>query len=343
MQTAQRMRLYMLEGDFPSAHGLGEQHEANQPQAGRPHALIEQYMVQIAFRLGNLDQAHTRADKIDEPVDTYNRVYITGTVKDAHGTPIPNARVVAWSGDLDGDARRIFTDRLTGDESMTDADGHYTIWAAVDGAVMAERDDLRSTPVATPAKGDDLTLVLEPVHGLSGKVTGTLPPLDAVVHFQAGKAAWLDHAVVGSDHTYRIIGVPPGPATLELRGILDRENRVILGGPARDNATLTWPSGSTLDVITGKPGYIHVLRAPAHARKSGTTIFYVSDGTDTAQDTTTPVGFATVTAEGQKLYARGDFHAVFHDIPPGPIVVCRAETCIDAKAPATGTLAVRIP
>src|SRR6185503_11038968 len=41
MQTAQRMRLAMRRGDFQGAHALGEQHEATQPQAGRPHALIE--------------------------------------------------------------------------------------------------------------------------------------------------------------------------------------------------------------------------------------------------------------------------------------------------------------
>ena len=345
MQTAARMRLYMLQGDFEAAHGLGLQHEESEPQAGRPHALIERFMIQIAWRLGNLDQAHTRADKLDEPDQNFERAFITGTVKDAHGTPIPNARVVAWQGDLDGDARRIFTDRMTGDESTSLADGSFTIWAPVDGAVMAERDDLRSTPIATPAKGDKIALVLQPVHGLSGKVTGgdTLPPLDAYVRFQAGKAGWLDRAVVGPDRTFRIIGVPPGPATLGLAGILDRAGRTITGGAARDNVTLAWPAGATLDVIVGKAGDVHVLRAPARASRDGSTIRYVNGGNDTAVATATPIGFANLTPDGGKLYARGEFHAVFHDIPPGPIVVCLEDKCANATAPATGTLAVRIP
>jgi tetratricopeptide (TPR) repeat protein len=345
MQTAQRMRLAMRRGDFQGARAIGEQHEATQPQAGRPHALIEAYMVQIAFRLGNLDQAHTRADKAYEHDENYNRVFINGVVKDAHGTPIGNARVVAWLGDLDGDARRIFTDRLTGDEVMTDADGRFSVWAAVDGAIMAERDDLRSTPIAVPAKGDDLTLVLQPVHGLSGKVTGPtpLPPLDAVVRFQAGKAGWLDHAVVGADRTYRVIGVPPGAAMLELTGILERDDRVITAGSARDNATLAWPSGCTLDVIVAKAGDVRVLRGGSRVHREGSTISIINGGNDTAQGPATPIGFANLTAEGQKQYARGNLHAVFHDIAPGPVVVCLDDKCIDATAPKTGTLALRIP
>jgi len=344
LQTAARMRLYELQGDFRSAEELGVHHEDTQPQAGPGHAMIERRLVDVAWRLGDLDQTHTRADKLEDTRDDGDRAFLSGKVVDPRGTPIPNARVIAWSGDLDGDARRLRTAQLTnGAEEITDADGEFTLEAPLHGAVMAERDDLRSTPVVVPDHQGRVTLTIAPVHGLSGKVAGSPPPLDVFVRYQAGGNGWLDRAAVGSDRTFRVIGLPPGAATIGLAGVLEREGHTVSGGPARDNMTLSWPSGATLDVIAAKDGEILVMRGHVRAQKQGNSISYTGGGNDSAHARSQPIGFSSMTPEGEKLYAKGNVHAVFRDIAPGLVSACIDATCVEATVPASGTLAVRIP
>ncbi|HSN27861.1 MAG TPA: hypothetical protein VLT45_16340, partial [Kofleriaceae bacterium] len=327
-QTAQRMRLALLEGKPDAARALGRLHEQTQPQSGPAHALIEKQMVQAAWRDGDLEDAHTRADKLyDFEKETGSSALVVVTVKDAKGNPVAGARVVAWSGELSGDGRRIYTAAtFPGIAEMTNESGEATMMGApLDGALMAERDDLRSAPVPMP-HGDKLTIVIDATHAIAGRIAVPLPPpaLDAFVRFKAGKATWLDRTVVGRDGSFRITGVPAGPTVAGVMGGLDRSGHVITG----DLATLAWPGAATIDVISPAAGTITI----SHGKN------------DVAQLPLGPIGLGTITAEGQKVYRPGDLHAVFRDIAAGEISVCSSatNTCVRATAPARGAIAVVI-
>ena len=328
-QTAQRIRLALLQGQYGAARALGRLHEQNQPQAGPDHALIERQMVQAAWRDGDLEDAHTRADKLFDATPTSGRgTLLHITVKDEHGATVEGARVVAWEGNLRGDGRRIYTGPdFTGLYDTTGDSGTVTLMAVpIEGAVMAEHDDLRSLPVAVPTRNAELTLVLQPTHTETGRVAAPLPPpaIDAFVKFQVGKAAWLDRAVLARDGSFRITGVPNAPFVAGVLGNYNLSGHVITG----PLTGLAWRGAATIDVVAAKPGTITITRGKH----------------DTAEADLEPIGLSTLTPEGQKIYFAGALHAVFHDIAAGEINVCSSgtNTCITATAPAHGTLAVMI-
>ncbi|MBV8759658.1 MAG: serine/threonine protein kinase [Deltaproteobacteria bacterium] len=328
-QTAQRIRLALRQSQWGAARALGRLHEQNQTQAGPDHALIEKQLVQAAWRDGDLEDAHTRADKLfDTSATKGGGTLLRVTVKDEHGTPIEGARVVAWEGELNGDGRRIYTGPdFVGVTDVTGEDGHATLMAVpIEGAVMAEHDDLRSKPVPVNAATGEATLVLAPTHSVTGRVATRTPPpaLDAFVKFQVGKAAWLDRAVLAHDGSFRITGAPSGPFVAGVKGAYNLDGHVITG----DLATLAWRGDATIDVVSAKPGKITIT----HGKN------------DTAQADLEPIGLAHLTPEGQKIYVAGDLHVVFHDIAAGDINVCSSatNTCITANAPAHGTIAVVI-
>ena len=68
--------------------------------------------------------------------------------------------------------------------------------------------------------------------------------------------------------------------------------------------------------------------------------------TTTPEATTSSIGFASMRTESQKLYGKGDVHAVFADITPGTTTVCLVTTsetkCVDADVPASGVLPIVI-
>ncbi len=328
-QTAQRMRLALLSGNPDAARVLGRQHEATQPQSGPAHALIERQMVQAAWRDGDLEDTHTRADKLyDFEKDSGDSTLIIVTVKDTKGNPVAGARVVAWEGELSGDGRRIYTaPTFPGIAELTNEEGTATMMGApLAGALMAERDDRRSAPVPVPAHGDRLTLVIGETHAVAGRVAVALPPpaLEAFVRMKAGKASWADHTVVGRDGSFRITGVPAGTVVAGIAGGLDRAGHVITG----DLATLAWHGAATIDVVSPAAGTITI----SHGKN------------DVAEATLGPIGLGTITAEGQKIYRPGDLHAVFRDIAAGEISVCSSatHTCTTATAPARGAITVVI-
>ena len=140
----------------------------------------------------------------------------------------------------------------------------------------------------------------------------------------AGKNAWLDRAVLARDGSFRITGVPTAPFVAGVKGNYNLLGHVITG----NLATLAWHGAATIDVVSAKPGKITIT----HGKN------------DSAEAELEPIGLATLTPEGQKIYVAGDLHAVFHDIAAGEIDVCSSgtNTCITATAPAHGTLAVVI-
>jgi hypothetical protein len=345
MQAAQRLRLAAYQGRFEEAEQLGLQHEASQPQGGRAHALIEQMMIQVEWGLGKLEETHTRADKLYEPSNAPG-VFKKVKVVDARGAPVAHARVVAWTGGLYGDAHRIYrAGDFSGDESTTDDGGECNVMAPIGGTLMAERDDLRSSPAAI-ADNNPATLTLGPVHAIWGKVTSArpLPPLDASVMIALpGGGAWFARTPVGSDRSFRIAGILAGSARMGLAGDLAHAGHWVIAGPARDGAELTWPGTTTVDVITNKPGMVWVVHG--HVQPKGKPVTFAGS-TDYANAETWSIGFATMRRESQKLYAKGDVHAVFPATTPGETTVCvvaKDDTpCVDVVVPPSGTFPVVI-
>jgi hypothetical protein len=346
-QTAQRLRLSMVQGDYDEANALGQLHEQSQPQAGPAHAEIEKMMVQVAWGLGRLEDMHTRADKLYSPSASGDTVWLTGKVTDAHGAAIPHGHVVAWRYQLYSDAHRLFeAGDFDGAETTADANGEFSFFAPLHGAIMAERDDLRSLPILI---SDDkpTTLVLGPTHAIAGKITSakTRPIVDAFVRIEVGGAAWFDRAPVDADGRFRIGTIPAGAATM---GLVDHASLVhwIHNGAAHDGATPGWPGTATLDVVTARSGQVLVLHGHPRLRGVGSSPVYFGHPNDIALLGTTSIGFSSLTPDGQKIYKKGDVHALVHDTTPGDTTVCLVTStdskCVDATVPATGTLAVEI-
>jgi hypothetical protein len=352
-QTLQRMRLALRQGQYAEAYSLGQLHESMEPQAGPAHTEIERMMIQATWGMGKLDEMHERVDKVSDSSRSHNTRWLSGKVTDAHGKPVAHVHVVAWSGTLTGDGHRLFRRKdFEGEDKTTDSDGDFTIPSApVHGGIMAEQDDLRSVPVEVPDKGE-VTLVLRPTHGIGGKVTtpAPRPPLDALVTFSLGQASWVDQAPVQSDGTFRISGLPDGGGFVGLTPPLSENFHWDNLGPAHDGLALVWPGTATIDVTVPHARAIVVMRGHdkrAHVDpKNPSTIWLEGAHKDYATKLTGSIGFATMTPEGSKLYAKGDVHAVLSDIAPGPISVCAQDsisvTCVDADAPAAGTVAVAV-
>ncbi|HTR52496.1 MAG TPA: hypothetical protein VMJ10_17400, partial [Kofleriaceae bacterium] len=164
--------------------------------------------------------------------------------------------------------------------------------------------------------------------------------------FDLGGAKWIDRAVVGPDRSARIAGIPAGNATTGLAGTGDRTGHIVAGDIARDGATVKWPGGATLDVVTASPGEVVVVRGYVEARSDHAKVS-VTGGPDFALAPAGPIGFSTETPEGRRVYARGDLHAVLRDIAPGPVSVCflagASSKCMHLVVPpGTATMAVSL-
>ncbi|HTR51969.1 MAG TPA: protein kinase, partial [Kofleriaceae bacterium] len=179
--VALKIRLRLADGQVDEAARLGADYEK---LPGPTRRELERLLAEVAWRRGDLDDAHARADKQQHmrPFDTTR--LIRGHVVDSHGAPVAHARVVAWQGELAGDARRIYTSPdLAGAVDTTTDRGEFSLAISDDGAIMAERDDLRSTPISTAKLAESPTLVVAPVHAITLHASGPTRgiPLDAFV------------------------------------------------------------------------------------------------------------------------------------------------------------------
>jgi hypothetical protein len=329
LQIALVVRLNLLRHNYTDAAAL------ERPNLSGPgYAELERLLAEVAWRRGDLEGVHSRTDKLFEPSPFGTRGLVIGRVVDTRGAPVAHARVVAWQGELAGDARRMYTSPdFHGELETADDDGKFRIAVPEHGALMAERDDLRSTPMATAPLGEAVTVVIGPVHAVTLRATGAhLPALDAFVRIDVDGARWLDRAVVGSAGRARVAGIPAGAAVAGLAGALDRAGHLVLAGPARDGAAIAWPSGTTLDLVTAQPGEVTVTRA---------------GGSDVAHAPARPIGFSSETPEGRKLYARGELHAIVRDIAPGSVQACEIVAgeshCASVAVPrGAGTIAVQL-
>ena len=279
--------------------------------AGRPvrHSGLGSEMAELAWLRGDLDEAHARSDRLEHEAG-YDTP-ITGHVVDATGKPVAGARVATGDA-LAGDASRIFTLSDPRATAVSGADGSFTVTGTPHGMILAELGVQRSSPVESTS---GVTLRLGPTHTIHGTVHGDATPwhstgLVAFARFRAGGSEWHERTVVAPDGTFTLANLPAGAAELGLASDHHDVTHEISGGPARDGATLVWPTGPELDVI---------VRAPA-----GDPIVTVKRGTtDVATAHAGPIGLRTATAEGAASYAPGDRHVVIDATTRGSTVsVC---------------------
>lgn len=253
---------------------------------------------------------------------------ITGRVVNAVGVPVPGALVVAWHGELFGDATRVFTDPTFDVTTVvTDATGAFTVEVSDGSAVIAELEDRRSAP--GPARnGVDLTL--RPTHAIGGTVDAGGDPatgIDPFVRFDVTPmSSWVVSTAASADGRFRIAGLPDQPhARLGALGShWPRETgRRVDAGEAVDQATIHWPVGNTTDIqARAKTGIVWEFRAALHP----TTRIEVEKLARTAPDVATlqltPVGWGNMTFAGIENYQPGDRHAVIRDNGSGPQTIC---------------------
>jgi hypothetical protein len=163
---------------------------------------------------GKVEDAHRVARELD-PAAHPEGITVRGRVVDRDGKPVANARVVS-AGSLVGDARSISIapDRHT----TTDATGAFALTGVGDhrrnrALVAAEYGELRSKPEHPTTA--PIELRLQPTGSISGRVVG-VPDL-RLLRVKAGPAElggvpWSVLASVAADGTFRIDGVPHGPA-----------------------------------------------------------------------------------------------------------------------------------
>ena len=328
-------------GDLELAWKRGLDTEHGLVASGRPVSRrLAAKLVDVAWQRDDLDQVHARADKLESTASVGEQSTLTGHVVGPDGAVVAGARVVAWTGELDGDSARVDTTvDFAGAVTTTDARGDFSVLAPKAGAIIAEHGGLRSEPMlygAGPA-----VVKLAATHAIRGHVDAVdAMGVNAFVRIEVGKHAWKVRAPVAPDRAFEIAGLTGGTATAGLEGVGPRRGyKDIFAGSPRDGMTIAWPNGPTLDVIVrGAPlprtsqTQVAVIRGHV-AMKTEDDIFKHSRSDD-ALGVATAIGFENTTREGQASYARGDLHAVFQDNAPGEVTVCAVYEGGGTTAPA---------
>jgi len=285
----------------------------------------------VAWQKGDLDTVHAALDAV-APVPWSNGSPRTGLVVDAAGVPVAHARVVAWTGDLFGDATRVYTSPDTSPLAVTTTDDHgaFTIAAAEGGAVMAELDGKRSTP--TSAR-DGLRLTLRPTRSITGTIeSGDDPPagIDACARIDVSPTtSWFLSTGPTPDGHYTLAGLP-ADARFRLGAVgrhWPREpGRRIDVAVATDHAVIRWPPGGSIDYATANPARGTAWVLPGMVVPPPKTRAAVERLARTAFNVATvpisPVGWANTSVTGLLTFAPGRHHAVIRDNPPGLAMLC---------------------
>src|SRR5262249_55069191 len=143
---------------------------------------------------------------------------ITGRVVDANGAGVAGATVVAWQGNLLGDARRAYVHpRFDGDVATTAPDRSFPIRPAPGSGIIAGKHHRRTRPREIPAT-DPLSLALEPTRTASGRVGGDeLAAVIVIADYKLGHdAQWREATAIDASHDYHLVGLPAGDATFTL-------------------------------------------------------------------------------------------------------------------------------
>ena len=310
----------------------------------------------VAQLRGDLASSHAYGDRHGPPVLDVPTVTVTGRVVDGANRPVSGATVVAWTGPLEGDATRAYVHTLfRGALTTTDASGNFTLRAPRDGGIIAELGDRRSSPRAIA--GAPLALVLESTRAVAGTVASDGEPLAGVLviaRYVAGdKAVWVVAAPVSRAGAYRLGGLPPGDAQVQLTSVLDLTSptRRRAFGPPRDGAELRWPTGGVFDVIVrghSDDPEIALLRGRFSPKTRADMTKLMNGASEFVLHQALVIGIGDQTLAGMPLYRRGDHHGMFVDTAPGLVTACVAgpapedrATCKTVDIPKTAPTEVR--
>jgi serine/threonine protein kinase len=281
---------------------------------------LDELRAQIAFAKGELADAHERFDRVypaPRPLESKPR---TGRVVDKAGNPV-RARVVAWTGELHGDAVRAYTQaQFVGEVVETNTDGTFSFKSGE--ALIAEAGAQRSAPAIAR---DGITLVVEPTTTTSGVVDGKrAPTVEAFARFPAGSSWWYVHAPIAKDGAYKLDGLPRGARTLGVVGPAGNGMRMTLSESPR----LAWPVGQAIEVIVRAPERDHtamtwIFRGKVAPKTREEAHALVAKSADVATASLHPVG-ADATDAGREVYAHGDHHAIIINNADGDVTACVA-------------------
>jgi serine/threonine protein kinase len=292
-------------------------------------------LVDLAWRRDNLDEAHVRADR-GHTVKSFGEP-VRGRVVDRDGKPVAGARVVAWRGELWGDATRAFTRRdFSGDVGATGEDGTFELRAPAGAAVVAELATLRSVPVVV---GDrPATLVLAPTHVVRGTLRTEQDAgggFAVGVRVTAGENTWLlavaPSREPGAARAFELVGVPAAPVT----GFAQRAKHRLVQ-PIHDALELRWPQGGVLEaIVRADDETLYVLRGHVTPKTRGELERLAASASDFALAPVRPLERVadTLGIEMAPWMLPPDRHALWHDVAPGPVTIC-ATRGTDADAPA---------
>jgi hypothetical protein len=310
-------------GDLDRAWQVGHETDNAIDASGRTVPRNRAAMLDLAWLRGDFDEIHTRADKADT-AESPRGTPITGHVINADGTPAAGATIVAWTGRLDGDIIRVFTQHdFTGAIARAATDGSFTIEVPPNALLIAQGGPQRSIPI--PAVGSP-TVRMEKMRVVSG-TTSKMRGLDAFAQYRFGDNEWRVRAMVKDDGTWTLAGLISAPGALGVEGILPwHQPKAVLAGPITDHAKLVWPVGPELDVIIRKANdaitIVDVLRGHAIPKTQAELAQRRDREPDVATVRAEPVGIINATREGAAGYQRGDQHAVVTDNEHGDVTVC---------------------
>ncbi len=278
-----------------------------------PVPALESTLARIAFTRSDYDAAHQRLERVAKPTKPDGPTH-EGVVLDTDGKPAMNATVVAWTGELHGDPRWLVSDPQTlhGEIVETGAEGRFTIHAPAGAAIIAQRGDLRSIPIALPS--GPITIKLAATTEVIGKLEArSVAGIDGFARFAIGAHSWyLEAAVAREGFTFRIARLPGGRPLFGAIGRSgDATRRILNASPTK----LSWPTGRMFDVVIKgalEPGatvyLFRELNQPEHTRAELAAIAATS--TDVSQSPAVPIG-SRITEAGRALYVPDAHHAVF--------------------------------
>ena len=262
----------------------------------------------------------------DAPVAEATGSLHTGRVVGPDGKPPATpARVIAWTGELHGDAVNLDREHRHADVEAKD-DGSFEIRAESGAAIVAQTAELRSAP--QPIGSGRITLALQPTRVHAGSVDAyNIFGVDAFARYTIGSASWYVHAPIDHDRTFHISGLPSGSfrtGTIGPAG--DAHRRVVAPEPRA--TTLPWASGPDLEVIVRSPASdasVFVFRGRVAPKTHAALVTLATSASDVATAPLHAIGF-DATFPGRSLYVGGDRHAVITGCAPGDTTVCVATT-----------------